>query len=127
MSDQTYYWAGGRKIRLDRVADPPEPLSGDVPDAPVFRAEDGSLLAVLPEVRVECADPQVLDRVADSLEGATVAERSEERLVIRPDSGRGEDALAIANHVHEAYDVDVAQARFRRVVPRPGVEPPASG
>jgi hypothetical protein len=130
VNDQTYYWSGGRKIRLDRVADPPGPLAGDEPDdgppAPVYRAEDGSLVAVLPEVRVECADPEVLDRVAASLEAATV-ERSEERLVIRPDSGRGEDALAIANHLHDAYGVDVAQARFRRVVPRPGVDPPAPG
>ena len=125
MADHTYYWAGGRKIRLDRVADPPTALAAD--DAPVYEAEDGTMLAVLPEVRVECADPKVLDQVADSLEAATVSERSEERLVIRPDSGRGEDALAIANHVHEAYAVDVAQARFRRVVPRPGVDPPAAG
>jgi hypothetical protein len=126
MTDRTYYWSGGRKVRLDRVTDPPGPLGGDVPDAPVFRAEDGSLVAVLPEVRVESTDPKVLDEVAASVGAATV-ERSEERLVIRPDSGRGEDALAIANQVHEAFDVDVAQARFRRVVPRPGVEPPGSG
>jgi hypothetical protein len=127
VSDQTYYWAGGRKVRLDRVAEPPAALAESAgADAPVYRAEDGSLLAVLPEVRVECADPEVLDQVAASLEAATV-ERSEERLVIRPDSGRGEDALAIANHVHEAFHVDVAQARFRRVVPRPGVDPPPRG
>ena len=125
MSDQTYYWAGGRKVRLSRLPDAPAALEAG--EAPVYEAEDGSTLAVLPEVRVECADPAVLDAVAASLSGATVTDRSEERLVIRPDSGRGEDALALANHVHEAFDVDVAQARFRRVVPRPGVDPPASG
>jgi hypothetical protein len=129
VNDQTYYWAGGRKVRLSRLDDPPAALEleGEAEDVPVYEAEDGSTLAVLPEVRVECADPTVLDAVAASLSGATVTERSEERLVIRPDSGRGEDALAIANRVHEDYDVEVAQARFRRVVPRPGVEPGQSG
>jgi hypothetical protein len=125
MVDQDYYWADGRKIRLSRLPDAPAALEAG--DAPVYEAEDGSTLAVLPEVRVECADPAVLDAVAASLSGATVTDRSEERLVIRPDSGRGEDALAIANRVHEGFAVDVAQARFRRVVPRPGVERPASG
>ena len=125
MVDQDYYWAGGRKVRLARLVDPPTAVEAG--DAPVYEAEDGSTLAVLPEVRVECADPAVLDAVAASLSGATVTDRSEERLVIRPDSGRGEDALALANHVHEAFDVDVAQARFRRVVPRPGVDPHESG
>ncbi len=123
MTEETYYWAGGRKVRLDRVAEPPGSLAADAPGAPVFEAEDGSLVAVLPEVRVESADPKVLDEVASSLDGATVTDRTEERLTITPDSGLGDDALTLANHVAETFQVDVAQARFRRVVPRPDTSP----
>ena len=115
----SYYWAGGRKVSLEPVDAPPGPLADIGDDAPVFRAEDGSLVAVLPEVRVESEKPEVLDAVAASLTGAAVTERTDERLVITPESGRGEDALALANHLAESFDLDVSQARFRRVVPRP--------
>jgi hypothetical protein len=127
VTSETYYWAGGRKVRLEPVAEAPGPLAEGAPDAPVFRAEDGSLVAVLPEVRVECADPAVLDAVVASLDDTLVVDRSEERLVLAPGSGRGEDALALANTLAETFDLDVAQARFRRVVPRPGVEPDQPG
>lgn len=87
---------------------------------PVFRTEDGSLVAVLPQVRVEASAPGTLDEVARALSHARVVERSDERLVLEPDSGRGEDALALANRVAETTSADVSQARFIRVVPRPG-------
>lgn len=86
---------------------------------PVFRTEDGTLLAVLPEVRVE-ASPGRLDEVGRSLSGAHVTERSDERLVLVPDSHRGEDALRIANELSEHGGVEVSQARFVRVFARPG-------
>jgi hypothetical protein len=87
---------------------------------PVFRTEDGSLVAVLPQVRVEAADPRTLDEVSRTTARARVTERSEERLVLEPDSGRGEDALALANDLAESTAADVSQARFIRVVPRRG-------
>lgn len=86
---------------------------------PVFRTEDGTLLAVLPEVRVE-APPGRLEEVGRSLTDAHITERSEERLVLVPDSDRGEDALRIANELSERGGVEVSQARFIRVVARPG-------
>ncbi len=124
MTTKSYYWAGGRKIALEPVADP-DVASGASTGNATFRAEDGSLITVLPEIRVESGDPAVLDAVSSSLQDARVTRRTEERLVIEPASGRGEDALALANHLAESFDVEVAQARFRRVVPRPGVRPPS--
>lgn len=87
---------------------------------PVFRAEDGALIVVLPEVRVEARDPQRLAAVGRSLKSAHIKEQTEERLVLEPASGRGEDALRLANALAESPDTEVSQARFIRVVPRPG-------
>jgi hypothetical protein len=87
---------------------------------PVFRTEDGSLLAVLPEVRVE-GEPERLDSVSRTVTGAHVTERTDDRLTLVPDSGLGQDALRIANQLAEAGGVDVSQARFVRLVKRPGL------
>jgi hypothetical protein len=87
---------------------------------PVFRTEDGGLVAVLPQVRVEAADPRILDEASRSVSQARVVERTDERLVLEPTSGRGEDALALANRLAETIAADVSQARFVRVVRRPG-------
>lgn len=86
---------------------------------PVYQAEDDTLIAVLPEIRVEAA-PDRLEDVRRSVRGAHVTEHGDERLVLVPDSGRGEDALRIANELSEAGGLDVSQARFLRVVTRPG-------
>ena len=88
---------------------------------PVFHSQDGSLVVVLPEVRVESADSRTLDEVGRSLTTAHVKERTEERLVLEPDSGRGEDALALANSVAESHRTDVSQPRLLRVVDRPSL------
>jgi hypothetical protein len=87
---------------------------------PVYRSEDGSLVVVLPEVRVEASDPGALGAVRRSLTTAHVVEETDDRLVLAPDSGRGADALALANELAESRSTDLAQARFVRVVPRPG-------
>jgi ubiquinone biosynthesis protein UbiJ len=86
---------------------------------PVYRAQDDTLIAVLPEVRVE-GDARSLQEIERALGAAHVTERTDERLVLAPDSGRGEDALALANRIAERGGADVAQARFIRVVARPG-------
>jgi len=87
---------------------------------PVFRSEDGSRVVVLPEVRVEASDPEKLAELGRSLTTARITQESADRLVIEPDSGRGADALALANTLAESADADLAQARFLRVVTRPG-------
>lgn len=86
---------------------------------PVFRAEDGSEIVVLPEVRVEGSDPGKIAELGRSVTSAHVTEQTAERLVLEPDSGRGEDALTLANELAESPDTDVAQARFVRIVARP--------
>jgi len=87
---------------------------------PVFRSADDSLVVVLPEVRVEASDPVRLAELVRGLTTAHIKEESADRLVLEPDSGRGEDALALANTLSESTDADLVQARFLRVVPRPG-------
>jgi hypothetical protein len=86
---------------------------------PVFRAEDGSEIVVLPEVRVEGSDPEKIAALGRSLSNAHIKEQTQERLVVEPDSGRGDDALTLANELAESPDTDVAQARFVRIVARP--------
>lgn len=158
MNPDSYYWAGGRKVPLERSDDVAvdvsvpglealrergRPLSGSLvvlPEAdavaalgadcasqpgvhPVFRSEDGSLVVVLPEVRVESEDEGALAAAGRSASSAHVTAESEGRLVLAPDSGRGEDALTLANQLAESGDVDaeVIQARFVRLLPRPDV------
>lgn len=94
----------------------------DVADAgvhPVYRSEDGAKLVVLPEVRVEAADPALLAAISRTVTGAHVTVQTEDRLTLVPDSGRSEDALALANSLAESGDLDLAQARFVRILTRP--------
>lgn len=95
---------------------------------PVF-GHDDTLLVVLPEVRVEAGDDDtaaaVSSAVRDYAAGVAVEEPTPGRFVLRPRSGRGEDALELANHVYERARPDASQARFLRVVT--GKDPPAPG
>jgi hypothetical protein len=90
---------------------------------------DDTLLVVLPEVRVEAGDADtaaaVSSAVRDSGVDVAVEERVPGRFVLRPRSGRGEDALELANHVYERARPDASQARFLRVVT--GKDPPDPG
>ena len=87
---------------------------------PVFQYED-ALVVVLPEVRVEIAEGGETE-VHRFLEQADVPNQvltdRGTRLVVRPDSGRGEDALRLANELQESVPVEMAQARFLRRVPK---------
>jgi hypothetical protein len=92
--------------------------------SPVYRADDETLLIVLPEVRVETDDATQQRRLDDllkdgSLDAIVMADAKPGRTVLQPRSGRGRDALAIANRVYENVHPPVSQARFLRVVPRP--------
>ena len=87
---------------------------------PVYEAE-GALVVVLPEVRVEGGD-DALRRVQQRASARAGVEASEGRLVLRPRSGRGEEALAMANELAEAAgseELDLAQPRFLRITQRP--------
>jgi hypothetical protein len=87
---------------------------------PVFLYED-ALVVVLPEVRVEIAagDETEVHRFLEQSDvpNQILADKGN-RLVVRPDSGRGEDALRLANELQESVPVELAQARFLRRVPK---------
>jgi len=89
---------------------------------PVFLYED-ALVVVLPEVRVEIAagDETEVHRFLEQSDvpNQILADKGN-RLVVRPDSGRGEDALRLANELQESVPVEMAQARFLRKVPKRG-------
>ncbi|MGB6336397.1 MAG: hypothetical protein WBG96_12375 [Thermoanaerobaculia bacterium] len=92
---------------------------------PVYLYED-ALVVILPEVRVEIAAGGETE-VHRFLEQAEVPNQiltdRGTRLVVRPDSGRGEDALRLANELQESVPVEMAQARFLRRVPKRGRTP----
>jgi hypothetical protein len=90
--------------------------------APVFRAED-ELIVVLPEVRMESPKSSAnevrtaVDRIDSD---ASIEESAPGRFVVKPSSGRGVDALHIANMLNEEVNPDAVQPRFVRInEPRP--------
>jgi hypothetical protein len=95
---------------------------------PVFRAM-GAVLVALPEVRVEFAEGAAKSRglkkwLATRGDEAAIEKQSDGRITIRPTSGYGGDALAIANALTEEVKPEVAQPRFVRIVRRPGAVRP---
>jgi hypothetical protein len=85
--------------------------------APVYRDED-ALIVVLPEVRMESAKSSAQD-VRTAVEridsDATVEESAPGRFVVKPSSGRGKDALRLANRLNEEVGPDAVQPRFVRI------------
>jgi hypothetical protein len=87
----------------------------------VFR-HGGTLLVALPEVRVELPEAQrgQLDSMARvGPIRSEVEDAGGGSVVMRPLSGRGADALQLANAVHERLHPELAQARFLRMIPSP--------
>jgi hypothetical protein len=129
----------GSKVTDDLVLIPAAKLSPKLRDRleeagavqPVFRYDDGTLLVVLPEVRVETKDPTTAAAlqsvVKDWASDVDVEQPKPGRFVLKPASGRGEEALELANHVSEQVDPDAAQARFLRIVPDSRASPDQSG
>lgn len=89
---------------------------------PVFLHDD-TMIVVLPEVRVEIMTNPQRKRIYAFLEeeqhSVEVVSDRGERLVLRPTSGRGVDALDLANRLQEQIRPEMAQARFMRVLLRP--------
>jgi hypothetical protein len=118
-----------RPLRGDLVLVPRDALSSRQHDAlakqgaiqPVFHAE-GARLVALPEVRVEESSPQCQQALHHWLRQhgheAEIIEDRGDRLVLRPTSGRGQDALALANELTEQVGPEMAQPRFLRIVNR---------
>lgn len=108
--------------------------SGAVPAGVIVKLEEAGalrpvyrfgpdLVVVLPEVRVEESRPERREKIDAWIKGVgdtlSASETNSGRLTLRPVSGRGEDALQIANELHEGIGPELAQARFVRVVARP--------
>ncbi len=88
---------------------------------PVYRHGD-TLLVAFPEVRVEAQRTQrskIRSIVEQGPKKATITGQRGETVVLRPVSGRGVDAIALANTLYETVHPRMAQARFVRIVPRP--------
>lgn len=88
---------------------------------PVYRHGE-TLLVVLPEVRVELSEPQqesVRTFVSRGPVRAAIQKAEGDRMILRPVSGKGADAITLANTLHETIHPKMAQARFLRVVRKP--------
>jgi hypothetical protein len=95
---------------------------------PVLESADGTLLTVLPEVRVELesgdetslrAEAAKVRDVVEELD-AEVVRQDGTRVVIEPRSRRGRDALEVAQRLDEVLSGALSQPRFIRRMARPG-------
>jgi hypothetical protein len=91
----------------------------------VYR-RDRAVMVPLPEVRAEFDSAEqrtAVLRVLDEgdLPPHTIKENSDERIVIAPASGLGDDALKIANEIYERASPAAASPRFIQIVPKPTV------
>jgi len=114
---------GLRLVTRDELGDAAKGLGGSKSKYPVFRSH-GAVVVALPEVRVEegrKAQRAKLDKwLKEHGDDVTVVSRDGDRVVLRPVSESGADALALANVLTEEVGPEMAQARFIRVTPRPG-------
>lgn len=89
---------------------------------PVYHREE-AILVPLPEVRVEIEGAGQREAVMQSLATAgqptDVSEPVENWLLVRPRSGSGDDAIDLANHLHETAHPAAASVRFLQVVKKP--------
>jgi hypothetical protein len=84
-----------------------------------------ALVVPLPEVRIEFDRPDQRRAVLDVLSTIgtpyKIAEDTDDRLVVAPASGRGDDALRLANEVYERAHPAAASVRFFQIVPKPSL------
>jgi|SRR5829696_4651803 hypothetical protein len=89
---------------------------------PVYR-RDKAIVVAMPEVRVEFDTPDQRDTVMRLLSpiasNVSVTEDTTDRLVLRPVSGHGEDALNLANRIQEHASPAAVSVRFVQFVPKP--------
>ena len=89
---------------------------------PVYR-RDKAVIVAMPEVRVEFDTPdqrkRVMNLLSPNASDVSVTEDTKERLVLRPVSGHGEDALNLANRIQENANPAAVSVRFVQFVPKP--------
>jgi hypothetical protein len=108
------------KIALDAAITQAEAATGALQS--VYR-RGKELLVALPEVRVELDDAAQLvatrEALADAPHPVDVLEESEDRIVLVPQSGSADDALDVANYLHERARPAAASVRFLHFVAKP--------
>lgn len=86
---------------------------------PVFQSK-GALLIALPEVRVEESSSQrrraLLRWIREHTDIAEIVANDGDKIVLRPTSGQGADAITLANQLVEQIGPELAQPRFLRVI-----------
>jgi hypothetical protein len=86
---------------------------------PVFQSK-GALLIALPEVRVEESSSQrrraLVRWIREHGDVAEIVDDNGERIVLRPTSGQGADAIILANQLNEQFRPELAQPHFLRVI-----------
>lgn len=93
---------------------------------PVYRAA-GARIVAYPEIRVDvsrAARDDVMSAIEQSGIPADMETTEGGEMTVRPKSGRGADALSLANCIHERARPASAQVRFVRIVPRPQQQQP---
>lgn len=111
-------------VRHDELSSPQRASlerAGALRNVYVYR---GTLMVPLPEVRVELEGKQreaVLSAIAEATVTADIDESTPDRLLLRPKSNRGDDALTLANEITERANPALSSARMVQVVPRPDV------
>ena len=81
------------------------------------------MIVALPEVRIEFDNPDqrqaVMRVLAENRSPHTIAEDTNDWIVVQPASGKGDDALKIANDIYERARPASASVRFVQFVPKP--------
>ena len=88
---------------------------------PVYRRHQ-SMVVPLPEIRVEYDNPKQRAAVKAAIPtapcGAEISDENADGLVLRPTSGRSDDALALANYIYENARPAAASVRFVQFLPK---------
>jgi hypothetical protein len=92
---------------------------------PVYRNNQAVMVA-LPEVRIEFDTAEQRNAVMDVLSDRdtlphTISHNTDSGMVVEPVSGKGDDALKIANEVQERGHPAAASVRFIQFVPKPKI------
>lgn len=94
---------------------------------PVYR-RDKAVIVAMPEVRVEFDTPdqrgRVMSLLSPNASDVSFTEDTADRLVLRPVSGHGEDALNLANRIQERAKPAAVSVRFVQFVPKPKTTAP---
>ena len=82
-----------------------------------------AIVVPMPEVRVEFESGQQADALralGESKVPADITDSASDRLTLRPRSGKGEDALDLANYIYEHARPSASSVRMLQIVPKPG-------